>query len=124
MNKDGLYAFYGTLRRDMENHILFQRGMHYLDTVVLEGYKLISLVEYPYAVRTFNSNETITVELFHLDPVEAESIHHMELEAGYYYDEIQIGQNLYGIYLFSEINPEDEEIPSGDWAKYIAERDF
>lgn len=124
MNKEGLYAFYGTLRKGMENFHFFQEGMHFIETVTLEGYKLISLGEYPYAVRTSNADERIIAELFQLDYLQAKSIHDMELEAGYYYDEIQIHQNFYGIYLFSKINPTDEEIPSGDWAKYVAGRGF
>lgn len=124
MNKNGLYAFYGTLRKGMENYASFQHEMHYIKTVALGGYKLISLIEYPYAVKTPDPAETIIAELFRLESLTASSIHNMELEAGYYYDEIKIDQNLYGIYLFSEINPHDVEIPSGDWAKHVAERGF
>jgi len=124
MNNNGLYAFYGTLRKGMENYAPFQSGMHYIKTEALRGYKLFSLIEYPYAIKTFNPTDTIIVELFLLGGSEANSIHNMELEAGYYYDEIKIDQNLYGIYLFSKINPHDAEIPSGDWAKYVAERGF
>lgn len=123
MNKEGLYAFYGTLRCGMENHALFAKGMQFIKTVVLRGYRLISLGDYPYAVRTGDTS-TIVTELFHLSEPVAMDINMMELESGYYYDEIEIDQSLYGIYLFEEINPGDELIPSGDWVKYITERSF
>jgi len=123
VNKNGLYAFYGTLRCGMENYALFDKGMRYIRTVVLRGYRLVSLGEYPYAVRT-NDSSTIVAELFRLDEHAAGDINVMELESGYYYDEIEINQSLYGIYLFDRINPGDEVIPSGDWVKYITERSF
>ncbi|HEX5170563.1 MAG TPA: gamma-glutamylcyclotransferase [Cyclobacteriaceae bacterium] len=124
MNKAGLYAFYGTLRLGMENHTLFERGMQFLNTVELKGFRLISLGEYPYAVKSTNPAQSIIAELFFLDDLTAKSIHDIEIEAGYYYDEIQIDQNLYGIYLFKEANPYDEEIGSGDWASFVARRGF
>jgi gamma-glutamylcyclotransferase (GGCT)/AIG2-like uncharacterized protein YtfP len=124
MNKDGLYVFYGTLRMGMENHTFYTDGMNYIDTVTLFGYRLISLGEYPYAVATGDPSNKIKVELFRLDEQQAKAIYEMELEAGYYYEEIQIGQKKYGIFLFPQVNPNDEEIDSGDWAAYVRERDF
>lgn len=124
MNKDGLYAFYGTLRIGMENHALFQRGMKFLDKVVLNGFRLLSLGEYPYAIKSPNTEHIVIAELFRLEDSTARSIHEMELEAGYYYDELQIDRNKYGIYLFSEANPFDEEITSGDWTSFVTRRGF
>ena len=124
MNKDGLYAFYGTLRIGMENHALFERGMKFLDKVVIKGFRLISLGEYPYAIKSPDPGHIVIAELFRLEDTTARSIHEMELQAGYYYDELQIGQNNYGIYLFSEANPFDEEITSGDWASFVVQRGF
>lgn len=124
MNKDGLYAFYGTLRIGMENYVLFERGMKFLEKVVLNGFRLISLGEYPYAIKSPNPDHVITAELFQLEDSTARLIHEMELEAGYYYDELRIGRNKYGIYLFSEANPFDEEITSGDWVSFVARRGF
>ena len=122
MNRDGLYVFYGTLRLGMENHALYSDGMNYIDTVTLQGYRLISLGEYPYAVWTGDPANKIKVELFRLAEEHAKAIYDMEIEAGYYYEDIQIGQKKYGIFLFSQANPDDEEISSGDWAKYVRER--
>jgi gamma-glutamylcyclotransferase (GGCT)/AIG2-like uncharacterized protein YtfP len=124
MNKDGHYAFYGTLRVGMENHLLFQRGMEFIDRVSLRGFELISLGDYPYAVKSDMANASIIAELFKVDPRIAKAIHDMELEAGYYYDEIEIGKNLYGIYLFSAVRPFDEVIPSGDWVHFVSARGF
>jgi gamma-glutamylcyclotransferase (GGCT)/AIG2-like uncharacterized protein YtfP len=124
MNKDGHYAFYGTLRVGMENHLLFQRGMEFIDRVSLKGFTLISLGDYPYAVKSNTSDSFIIAELFKLDQRIAKAIHDMELEAGYYYDEIEIGKNFYGIYLFSEAGPSDEVIRSGDWVEFVSARGF
>jgi gamma-glutamylcyclotransferase (GGCT)/AIG2-like uncharacterized protein YtfP len=124
MNKDGLYVFYGTLRLSMENHTFYADGMNYIDTVTLPGYRLISLGDYPYAVATGDLSNKIKAELFRLNEQQAKAIYEMELEAGYYYEDIQIGQKKYGIFLFSQVNPDDEEISSGDWEEYVRERGF
>lgn len=124
MNKDGLYIFYGTLRLGMENHAFYAEGMQYIDTIILNGYKLASLGDYPYAVDTGDPSNKIKVELFRLDDRQAKAIYEMELEAGYYYEEIQLNQKKYGIFLFPQVNPNDEVISSGDWAKYLEERGF
>jgi gamma-glutamylcyclotransferase (GGCT)/AIG2-like uncharacterized protein YtfP len=124
MNKDGLYVFYGTLRKGMVNHPFYTAGMNYIDTVTLTGYRLISLGEYPYAVATGDPANKIKAELFRLNEQQAKAIYEMELEAGYYYEDIQIGQKKYGIFLFSQVNPNDVEIDCGDWAEYVRKKDF
>lgn len=108
----------------MENHAFYSDGMSYIDTVTLPGYRLISLGEYPYAVPTGDPLNKIKVELFRLNEQQAKAIYDMELDAGYYYEDIQIGQKKYGIFLFSQVNPNDEEISSGDWEEYVRERGF
>lgn len=122
MNRDSLYAFYGTLRRGMENHHLLGSGAQYLQTVKLPGYKLYSLVEYPYAVKTGNRSDGITAELFYLPDLSIQhTIHEMELEVGYYYHEVPVEGKMVGIYLFHAPAPDDIRITSGDWARYIVQ---
>src|SRR5690606_33860206 len=125
MNKDGLFAFYGTLRQGVENHLVYQHGMKLLQTVTLAGYKLYSLGEYPYAVFSGHSHHTIITEVYHVhDSQVALAIHNMEIEAGYYYQEIEVGLQHVGIYLFDVAGLHDDEIPSGDWVRHVSQIDF
>ncbi|HEY4656541.1 MAG TPA: gamma-glutamylcyclotransferase [Cyclobacteriaceae bacterium] len=123
MNKNGRYAFYGTLRHGIEYHSIYTKGMDFLQSVLLRGYRLYSLGDYPYAVRS--DSGCIVADLYKVnDPEISLSIHLMELEAGYYYDEIIIDSLSFGIYLFESPSPGDEEIRSGDWVRYVAENGF
>ena len=121
MNKNGLYAFYGTLRNGMENHLLYKSGMVFLESVALPGFCLYSAGEYPYAVRSPMPHRIIQADLFKItDPIVAEAIHAMELEVDYFYDEVDVKGTAYGIYLFPAPRVHDAEIVSGDWVQYIA----
>ncbi|MFO7258537.1 MAG: gamma-glutamylcyclotransferase [Bacteroidota bacterium] len=122
MNEHGRYAFYGTLRPDMELHRVYRPGMTHLGQAVLEGYRLYSLGDYPYAVPSPTGR--IVVDLYQLEPDCARDIHEVEIEAGYYYDEIFIDGLAFGIYLFERPAPGDPEIRSGDWARHVAEIGF
>lgn len=123
MNAHSLYAFYGTLRKGMENHYLLGAKTEYLKRVKLPGYKLFSLIDYPYAVKSHAMSDMIVAELFYVPDIEIQQyIHTMELDAGYYYHEIPIEGKKYGIYLFSEEGKGDEQIRSGDWVEYMRSR--
>lgn len=122
MNKHGLYAFYGTLRQGMEYYSIYRRGMTCLQSVLLKGYRLYSLGDYPYAVPS--PTGSIIADLYRVDDKIARIIHNMEIEAGYYYDEIIIEPQAFGIYLFEKADPGDSEVRSGDWAQYVAEIGF
>lgn len=125
MNAQSLYAFYGTLRVGMENHSLLGASAKFLKRVKLPGFKLFSLVEYPYAVKSRSLSDMIVAELFYIPDKEVqEYIHSMELDAGYYYYEVQIEGKKYGIYLFSEEVKGHERILSGDWAEYVGNSPF
>lgn len=123
MNKSGRYAFYGTLRQGMENHSFYGKGMVFLESVLLRGYRLYSLGDYPYAVKS--NTGSIVADLYQIkDAKICKSIHQMELNAGYYYEEIIIASQSFGIYLFMHASPADEEIKSGDWVKHVNEIGF
>ena len=118
MNAQSLYAFYGTLRKGMYHNALLA-GSEYLQTVALQGYKLYSLIEYPYAVKTECADDKIIAELFYVpDQNIQHQIHHLELEAGYFYDEIKVEEKSFGIYLFQEPLHGNQVIAEGDWAIY------
>lgn len=120
MNKDGLYAFYGTLRSGMENNLYYGTDALVSQGVCwLNGFLLYSLGEYPYAVRCDDATKHIKVEVFHIaDHALARTIHDMELAVGYYYDEIQANDVLAGIYLFRNPSEGDILIEHGDWVKF------
>lgn len=120
VNKNSNYAFYGTLRSGMENNTYY--GAHALEsygTVMLEGYLLYSLGEYPYAVKTSDLSKTITAELFHIKDSSIEAtIHEMELSVDYHYDEVLCGDSLFGIYLLNQPRDSDVLLQHGDWVRF------
>jgi gamma-glutamylcyclotransferase (GGCT)/AIG2-like uncharacterized protein YtfP len=119
------YAFYGTLRLGMENYSIRKNGLLFLASAQLQGFKMYSLVEYPYAVRTDNATDKITVELFEvLDASTEESIHELEREAGYIFDVVEIAKQKFGIFLFADHDEQDEWIAHGDWVQYRQETSF
>lgn len=122
MNRHGRYAYYGTLRQGMEYHSIYRQGMRYLRSVVLDGYRLFSLGDYPYAIRS--ANGSIIADLYEVEEKIAEIIHQMEIEAGYHYDEIIIDSASFGIYLFATPGDDGTEIRSGDWVRYAREIGF
>lgn len=116
MNKDSYYAFYGTLRQGMENYQVYENDLTYLSTIELSGFKMYSLVEYPYVVRTSDPDNTIVVDLFRITNRSTEqNIHEMEIDAGYIFSEVIISDTKFGIYLFEKADPSDPEVRTGDW---------
>lgn len=121
----GFYAFYGTLRRGMENHLLFAETLVFLKTVALTGYRMHSLVGYPYIVRTNSPGDRILVDLFRVSSFETEQmIYDMEIDAGYILSTIDIDGNKFGIYIFSSECPGDEYLPGGDWVRHTRGESF
>jgi gamma-glutamylcyclotransferase (GGCT)/AIG2-like uncharacterized protein YtfP len=121
MNKNSCYAFYGSLRQGMYNHIRFW-NLEYLFTEKLAGYKLYALEHYPIAVQTNVPSDVITIEVMRVtQPTTENEIHQLELKAGYYYDEVTVRGISVGIYLFHEGNTQTE-VPHGDWVRYCSEK--
>jgi gamma-glutamylcyclotransferase (GGCT)/AIG2-like uncharacterized protein YtfP len=119
MNLDSQYAFYGTLRRGEENYALYRQDLIYLRTVILPGYKMYSLREYPYIIKSEKLVDTIVADLFKITSAETEQmIHEMELEAGYVFSEVEIADIKFGIYLFKAKNDNHPEVGSGDWSSF------
>ncbi|HTF18104.1 MAG TPA: gamma-glutamylcyclotransferase family protein [Chryseolinea sp.] len=121
----GYYAFYGTLRQGMENHLAFAKALAYLKTETLTGYRMYSLGEYPYIVYTGHANDLIVVDLFHIANSEAEEmIHEMEIDAGYILSSVVIDGSKFGIYLFVANQVGDELLPGGDWVAHARGQSF
>ena len=94
--------------------------MEYLSTTWIDGFVLYSLGDYPYAVPSSRKSDRICVELFRItDRSIEQSIHEMELDSEYYYDEVAIDGRKFGIYLFPHARPGDRLVASGDWMEFL-----
>jgi gamma-glutamylcyclotransferase (GGCT)/AIG2-like uncharacterized protein YtfP len=121
MNKNSCYAFYGSLRQGMYNHDRFG-NLECLFTEKLAGFKLFALERYPIAVATHNPAHIITIEVTRVIHRNTENeIHQLELNAGYYYDEVTVRGITVGIYLFHNSGTYTW-VPHGDWVRYWNEK--
>lgn len=119
MNTDSQYAFYGSLRKGMENYDACKNDLKYLFTTKLQGFKMYSLVEYPYVVRTEDPRDRIIVDLFRITSRDTEqNIYKMEIDAGYIFSEVIIGGIKFGIYVFETAGTLDPEVLDGDWIEF------
>lgn len=126
MNKKHLYAFYGSLRNGMYNHAYMSSGMEYQKTTEITGFKLYSLGSYPCVIKTGNTDDKLTIDLFTVTGNMESRIHNMELGAGYDYEEIQVDGESYGIYVYDSSalgSVKDRYVPSGDWVKHLQDKD-
>lgn len=123
MNPTSTYAFYGSLRRGMDNYAIYAAGLQYLYSARLTGFKLYSRGEYPCVVETGNRTDSTLVEVFKILNAETEEgIHQLELDEGYYLKNVQIQGNSVGIYLFKSAE-NYQEVLSGDWVDFFRKRD-
>jgi gamma-glutamylcyclotransferase (GGCT)/AIG2-like uncharacterized protein YtfP len=118
MNKNSLYAFYGSLRRGMSNYELYKEALNYRFSARLKGYKLYSMGQYPCIVKSPESH-SVHVEIFNITNSTLEKeIHEMELEEGYAYKDIVIDGKEVGIYFFNS-SENFREVPGGDWVSFF-----
>ncbi|MGC3948709.1 MAG: gamma-glutamylcyclotransferase family protein [Chryseolinea sp.] len=121
----GNYAFYGTLRIGMENHQVFAKTLVHLKTVTLNGYRMYSLGEYPYVIRTGLQKDCIIVDLFRLtSDLTEQMIYEMEIDAGYVRSTVTIDGIKFGIYLFEKSMSDDEHVEGGDWVSHAGSQLF
>lgn len=114
-----LFAFYGSLRRGMENYEPLKENLHYQFSTWLTGYQLYSLGSYPFAYRTGSPTDKILVEVFEVTNLETRNtIHQIEMEAGYFMDTIIIDEQLVNIYLY-ENKADYPFVFGGDWVKFF-----
>lgn len=120
MENTTVFAFYGSLRRGMENHTLHADHLEYLFSARLSGFKLYSRGEFPVAVRS-SATDSIVVEVFRIaDRSTREMIHKLEMDEGYHFESIPIGGIETGIYLFREPG-NYQQVPGGDWVTFFGE---
>ncbi len=119
------YLFYGTLRTGMSNYQHFREELVSNGKIVLSGFKLFSKKNYPYAIISDTRADTIVAEKIEVLSIETQrAIYKLEIEAGYYYDELLIDHQKFGIFLYSQRNRNDPQIIDGDWVNYIANTNF
>ena len=119
MNRNSQHAFYGSLMMGMENYGHYEKHLKFLGKVHLTGFKMFSLRQYPYVIRTDDSNHRIVAELYKvIDRNTEQSIHEMELEEGYIFSEVEIADDKFGIYVFDTRVIDSAEIINGDWRSY------
>ena len=112
-----IYAFYGSLRKEMGNHPGL-RDSEFISKEILHGYKLYSLGAYPYIVASGDKSDTVIVELYNVKNPQIEAqVHWMELGAGY----SRVVENIAGtdayVYVWEE-GGGHEQVKDGDWVKY------
>ena len=121
MEKTSVFAFYGSLRRGMENHVLHKNHLKYLFSARLRGYRLYSRGEFPVAVKSSNADDSIVVEIFKItDRATREMIHKLEMDEGYYYESIAVDGVDAGIYLFKDVE-NYQPVRNGDWVTFFRE---
>lgn len=119
MNRDSQYAFYGSLMMGMENYLHYERHLKFLAKVHLSGFKMFSLKQYPYVIRSIDPNDKIVAELYKVIDIKTEqSIHELEMEEGYIFSEVEIADNKFGIYVFESHVSDSAEVLNGDWRSY------
>ncbi len=119
MNSASTYAFYGSLRRGMINYVEFESSLEFLFQQIITGYRMYAMERFPYAVKTGDKSDLMTVEVFKITNPDAErSIHRLEMDEGYYYYEVVIRNSRTGIYLFEKAGS-DPLVKSGDWVNFF-----
>lgn len=117
-----MYAFYGSLRKGMDLHRKFESNLQYKFNVWLPGYELFSLGPYPCAVHTRDVTNKILVEIMQVtNQAAAREIYDIEINAGYYFQDIQINNEPVGIYLYSQAT-NYSKVLHGDWVTFFREQ--
>jgi gamma-glutamylcyclotransferase (GGCT)/AIG2-like uncharacterized protein YtfP len=103
----------------MENYLLYERHLKFLGKVHLSGFKMFSLKQYPYIIRSNDPSHRIVAELYKVIDIRTEqSIHELEMEEGYIFSEVEIADNKFGIYVFESHVTDSAEVLNGDWRSY------
>jgi len=119
MNSASHYAFYGSLRKGMKLYEQYKSGLDYRYSFWLSGFKLYSLGSYPCAVKADGLSNRILIEIIQIsDPKIEIEIFDLEIEAGYYYEEILIHDIPTGIFLYQDA-ANYPFVRHGDWVKFF-----
>lgn len=119
------YAFYGTLRLKMENFIPFADQIEYIKTVTIKGYKMYSLGDYPYILKTGLESDRIVCDLCRVaNSSVCREIDEMEITAGYECEDIEVDGEFFRIFVYKNYIPGTPQILSGDWVRLMNENNF
>ena len=121
MENINAFAFYGSLRRGMENHTLHAHQLEYLFSARLRGYQLYSRGGFPIAVKSPSSTNSIVVEVFKIvDRPTIEMIHKLEMDEGYILERLTVDNIQANIYLYENAK-NYPLVESGDWVTFFRE---
>jgi gamma-glutamylcyclotransferase (GGCT)/AIG2-like uncharacterized protein YtfP len=113
------YAFYGSLRRGLENYETYQSHLHYQFNCWINGFQLFSMGDFPFAIKTDKGSDKILVEVFEITDVETQNkIDELELNYDYYIDTILIDKMPVKIYLMKN-SANYPPVIGGDWVKFF-----
>jgi len=113
------FAFYGSLRRGLQNYDLFKPHLEYRFSTWVKGFQLYSLGDFPFAFKTGSTADRILVEVVEITNPEIEKqIDELELGYGYHSEIMLIDQQSVKIYLFQE-KANYPLVSSGDWLKFF-----
>ncbi len=122
MENISAFAFYGSLRRGMENHALHENHLKYLFSARIAGYQLYSRGEFPVAVATSSTTDSIVVEVFKIEDASTrQMIHKLEMDEGYYLKVIEIDEQPVGIYLVDD-RKNYKYVEDGDWVTFFRQK--
>jgi gamma-glutamylcyclotransferase (GGCT)/AIG2-like uncharacterized protein YtfP len=114
-----VFAFYGSLRKNMPLYEKFKSGLNYRFSAWIRGYQLFSLGEFPCAVKSNRDEDKMLIEIFEAtDPQVAAEIDAIEMGYGYYREEVEIDGVAAVIYLF-ENAAKYPRVLDGDWVKFF-----
>jgi gamma-glutamylcyclotransferase (GGCT)/AIG2-like uncharacterized protein YtfP len=113
------YAFYGSLRRGLQNHEPYKSHLRYQFSCWIKGFQLYSLGDFPFAWKTGIESDKILVEVFEIDNLQVEEqINQLEKGYGYIDDTILIDEKPAKIYLFKD-KANYPIVLEGDWLKFF-----
>jgi gamma-glutamylcyclotransferase (GGCT)/AIG2-like uncharacterized protein YtfP len=114
-----LFAFYGSLRKNMPLYDQFRYGLNYKFSSWISGYQLFSLGDFPCAVKSGKDADKMLIEIFEItDQQVVKEIDDIEIGYGYYRDEVEIDGVRALIYLFKDA-ANYPPVLQGDWVKFF-----
>ena len=115
---------YGSLRKDEYNFKSFQRvygedNIKYIETTIVDGFKLYSLGSYP-GIKQADLSNKLVVDILE---VSDEVWKHIEKSAGYYTVYKEIKGDYLPIFIYSDAIYPDALVKSGDWSEYVKQKE-
>lgn len=114
-----LFAFYGSFRFGLSNHMANDSFLKYRFSAWIKGYEMYSFGDFPFAIRKDESADKMLVEVFEIENAEVRmQIDQLEHGYGYHKETIVIEEQSVTIYLFKE-KANYPKVNEGDWVKFF-----